>query len=368
MRITNMGLFEEMNMSGKVRIGFMGATWPCRSHAEGLSSIRSVKFEAVSEPDMERRTQFLRKFGEMQEYNDYRQMLQEAQLDAVVIGLPTALHFEATQASLDAGLHVLCEKPPTTNAAEMIEIARLAKKKRLTYMFARQPRFAPESLEARKLVQRGRIGEVYHAEGKWIRCRGIPWQGGGWFVNKEKGGGVLLDLGVHSIDNAWFVMGCPRPVEAFAGLHCAFSHLAPEGIEYTAEDAAVGMIRFENGATLHFMVTFALNTAGRDAGKTEGFVKPEWGEIKIYGTKGGIDVGAGKFISGRKNVVGVTPLKKPKRIQPVFTAQAKEFIRAVRAQDEPLNSPDQAVMLMQMLDALKRSGETRRAVEIAQVQ
>jgi len=355
-------------MSGKIRIGFMGATWPCRSHAEGFSSIKRVKFEAVSEPDMERRTQFLKTFGEMQEYEDYRDMLQSADLDAVVVGLPTGLHFQASQASLNTGLHVLCEKPPTTNAREMIEIARLAKKKRLTYMFARQPRFTPESLEARKLVQRGRIGDVYHAEGKWIRCRGIPWRADGWFVNKEKGGGVLLDLGVHSIDNAWFVMGCPRPVEAFAGLHCAFSYLAPEGIEYTAEDAAVGLIRFENGATLHFMVTFALNTAGSDAKKVEGFVNPQWGEVKIYGTKGGIDVGAGKLIFGRKNVVGITPLKKPKNPQPVFTAQAKEFIRALRAQDEPLNASDQAVMLMQMLDALKESGERRRAVRIGKAE
>jgi len=307
----------------------------------------------VSELDAGRRVAFLEKFGEMQEYEDYREMLQKAELDAVIIGLPTGLHFQASRGSLNAGLHVLCEKPPTTSASEIIEIARMAKEKGLTYMFARQPRFGPNSLEARKLVMRGCIGEVYHAEGTWIRCRNIPWGADGWFVNKEKGGGVLLDLGIHSIDNAWFVMGCPRPVEVFAGLHCAFSHLAPEGIAYTAEDAAVGMIRFETGATLHFMVTFALNTAGPDAEHAEGFIHPEWGGVKIYGAKGGIDVGAGKFISGRKNVVGVTPLKKPKRIQPVFTAQAKEFVRALRAQDEPLNSPEQAVMLMQMLDALK---------------
>ena len=342
----------------------MGATWPSQSHAEGFAPIKNVEFKAVSEPDIIRRKQFLKSFGNMEEYDDYRQMLNKAELDAVVIGIPTGMHFHASQASLNAGLHVLCEKPPATNTAEMIKIALLARTKRLTYMFARQPRFRPESLEARKLVKSGRIGNVYHAEGKWIRCRNIPWRSDGWFVNKKKGGGVLLDLGIHSIDNAWFVMGCPRPVEVFAGLHCAFSYLATKGIEYTAEDAAVGLIRFENGATLHFMTTFALNTAGPHADKADGFINPEWGEVTIYGTKGGIDVTSGKLISGRKNMVKVGPLIKQKKIFPVFTAQAKEFIRALRAHDEPLNSADQAIMLMQMLDALKKSGETRRAVKI----
>jgi len=348
----------------QLRLGFMGATWPCRSHAGGFAGVKGVAFAAIAEPDAGKRKQFVEDFGAMEECDDYRRMIRKAPLDAVVIGLPTSMHFEATRASLNRGLHVLCEKPPATDAAQMTRLARLAKKKGATYMFARQPRFRPESLEARKLVKKGRIGDVYHAEARWIRCRYIPWRADGWFVNKAKGGGVLLDLGIHSIDNAWFVMGCPKPVEAFAGLHCAFSHLAPKGIEYTAEDAAVGMVRFENGATLDFMVTFALNTPGRDPAKADGVINPEWGEARVFGTKGGIDVSEGKLISGRKRNVKVAPLKVPKREVSVFTAQSTEFVRAIRAKDEPINSAAQAVMLMQMLDALKKSGERGRAVRI----
>ena len=351
-------------MAEKLRVGFMGATWPCRSHAEGLAEVKGVEFAAVADPDIEKRNAFVETFGAMREYGDYRRMIADADLDAAVIGLPTGMHFESTRRSLEAGLHVLCEKPPTTNAREMIKIGKLAKANGLTYMFARQPRFTPESLRARKLVEQGRIGKVYHAEGRWYRARGIPLRGDGWFVNKAKGGGVLLDLGIHSIDNAWFVMGCPRPVEVFAGLHCAFSYLAPKGVQYTAEDAAVGMIRFEDGATLDFTVTFALNTAGLDAANVEGVTRPEWGEVKIYGDKGGIDVHAGKLVSGRKSNVKVTPLRLPKKPLPVFTAQSKEFVRAIRTGDDPINSAGQAVMLMQMLDALRKSGDTQRAVRI----
>ena len=342
----------------------MGATWPCRSHAQGFADSKGCVAAAVSDPAVETRRAFVESLGPMAEYDDYRDMLKRAELDAVVVGLPTGMHFAATRAALMAGCHVLCEKPPVTNAREMKKIAQVAKERGLTYMFARQPRFSAASLAARKLVSQGRIGKVYHAEGRWYRARGIPWGAGGWFVNKAKGGGVLLDLGIHSIDNAWFVMGCPRPVEACAGLHCAFPHLAPPGVDYTAEDCAVGMVRFEDGATLDFTVTFAMNTAGPNAAKVIGPARPEWGEVKVYGDKGGIDVFAGKLITGRKNDVKVSPLPVPKKEVPVFTAQSKEFLRAVRAQDAPMNSAAQAVMLMQMLEALAKSGETGRAVRI----
>ena len=345
----------------------MGIGWPGRMHTEGLSKIRGVKVSAVAEPDPARRTDYIENYGEMDEYEDYRTMLRRADIDAVAIALPTNMHHRACIAALKAGRHVICEKPPTTTAREMIDVARLAKKKGLTYMFARQPRFRADTLAARKLVEKGGIGHVYHAESRWIRCRGIPWGKGGWFVNRKMGGGVLLDLGVHMIDNAWFVMGCPRPVEAFAGTHVAFSHLAPKGVEYTAEDMATGMLRFDNGATLNFTVTFALNTVGRVSEDVSGHVNPQWGEVKIYGKKGGIDVWGGKLAMGRPDGVQVTDLKTPKRAVGGFDAQAKEFIRAIREKDEPMNSPGQAVMLMQMLDALKKSGQARSSVRMPKV-
>lgn len=341
----------------------MGGTWPCLSHAQGFKHLKGVELAAVSELDCVRRKDFAKKFGPMKQYGDYSDMLKHAALDAVVIGLPTALHFRASTKSLDAGLHVLCEKPPTTNSMEMKKIAKVAGKNALTYMFARQPRFSPDVLEAKRLVQKGTLGDVYYAEARWIRCRGIPLGRRGWFVNKAKGGGVLLDLGVHAIDNAWFVMGCPRPVEAFAGLYCAFSSLAPRGIEYTAEDAAAGMIRFEDGAMLHVVATFALNTGGYSAKCGKGTVRPEWTETSIYGTKAGIDVVGSNVFLGRRKGVRVVPLK-PKSTLGAFEGQAQEFVRAIREHEDPISSADQAVMLMQMLDALKKSGETKRTVRI----
>lgn len=354
----------DASMKRQLRVGVMGAGRPSYWHAESLAVVGGVEIVAVSDPDPIRRKRFVEVNGVMGQYDDYRDMLQKAALDAVVISLPTGLHYTASMESLNRGLHVLCEKPPTTSAREMMLVAHLAKQHKLTYMFCRQARYTPASLEARSLILRGEIGSVYHAEGKWIRARDIPWGAGGWFVDKKRGGGVLLDLGIHAIDNAWFVMGCPRPVEAVAGLHCAFAHLAPNGIEYTAEDAAVGLVRFSNGATLHFMVTFALNTAGPSPKPSNGIRKTEWQEVKIYGTKGGIDVMAGKMIVGREREVKIRPLRSAKTEESVFVRQSREFVRAIRAGDEAVNSAPQAVVLMQMLEALKKSGEHGKAVRI----
>lgn len=341
----------------------MGTGWPGRTHTEAFQKLPGAVVAAVSDPLPERRAFFIEKYGRMAEFDDYREMIRGCELDAVVNALPTGMHYATTRACLEAGLHVLCEKPPTTTAKEMIAIARIARKKGLVYMFCRQPRFDPNRLEARRLVMAGKLGEIYAAESSWIRCRGIPWGAGGWFVNKAKGGGVLLDLGLHVIDNVWFVMGCPRPVEVMAGLYCAFSHLAPKGVEYTAEDAVMGQIRFENSAMLRIMTSFALNTGGPGAKESKGKIRPEWGEARIYGTKAGIDVIAGKLLLGARDGVLVKPLAPKSKLHP-FIVQGKSFLSAITRNEPPANTPEQAIMLMQMLGALKQSGETGRAIRI----
>ena len=90
----------------------------------------------MADPDKDRRADFIGQYGAMEEFDDYRVMIHKGDLDGAVIALPTSMHYAACAATLKAGLHVLCEKPPTTTAQEMVKVARLAKQKKLTYMFA----------------------------------------------------------------------------------------------------------------------------------------------------------------------------------------------------------------------------------------
>ena len=271
------------------------------------------------------------------------------------------MHAPVSQEAIELGMHVLCEKPPSNDAAELIPVTQLAADKGLTYMFVRQSRFTSQLMEGRRLVKAGELGDVYYAETRWIRTRWCSARG--WRHDKAKGGGVLLDLGIHAIDNVWFMMGCPRPTEVMAGLYCTFSHLAPPEQTYTADDAACGFVRFENGCTLHFAVAFSLNTTNRHTPAAgSDLVKSETQEFHLYGTKAGLE--SGKLLVGTPDGVKVKPIKAPAQKANEITLQAREFIRAIREEDEPLNPGSQAVMLMLMLDAAMKSSEIGSAVAI----
>src|SRR5690606_14784515 len=137
----------------------------------------------------------------------------DPKVEAVVIGLPNYLHFPATMSALRAGKHVLCEKPPTLSAPEMRQVKALADANNLVYFFGRQSRFDGKPVAARRLVDNGALGRIYLARAVFIRARGIPVGIGGWFLDRSKaGGGALIDIGVHAIDTAWYLMGCPRPL------------------------------------------------------------------------------------------------------------------------------------------------------------
>ena len=358
----------------RIRLGIIGINWPGRMHTEAFSRVPGVEIVAVSDLDPKRRAEYRSRYGlpngsPIEEYGDYRDMLKNGELDAVVIALPTAMHYRATLDCLKSGCHVLCEKPPTTTAREMGRICRAVSESGLTYMFARQSRFRPVVQASRKLVAQGRLGTPYYAEAKWIRCRGVPWGRG--FTDRDKGGGVLLDLGVHVIDAAWFIMGNPEPVEAFASQHVAFKHHAPKDTIYTADDLTTGMIRFETGASISFTVSFALNTAGAVTPTTEDPVAPGWQDLRVYGEKAGLDVTAGKIVSGNRRSVVARQVRLPvqKSIAPgprpvEFVGQAKEFVRAARAGVSPVSSAEQALKLMKMLEALKNSAERGKSVSI----
>ena len=360
-------------MTEPIRVGVMGCRMG-KNHAKAALDAETTTLAALADPSAKVIAQFWDfaglEPGAVPVYDDYRTMVEEGALDAVAIALPTPMHAASSLFALEHGVHVLCEKPPTVDASQMVAVAETAAERGLTYMFARQKRFQPQVREARELVLGGELGRVYHAESCWMRGRSIPFRGG-WGVNKDNGGGVLLDLGVHQIDDAWFAMGCPEPVSVFAAMHCGMPHLAPDDLTmpYNADDATVGLIRFATGATLSFTVTFALNIDWH-----EGYInphrareKPNWQELRIYGDRAGLDVWKHKIVDG--GVTGIHTRPYEPRVAftgypNVFVAQMSEFARAIAENETPLSSAKQAIALMQMLDAVKQSAERGKSVEI----
>ena len=297
-------------------------------------------------------------------------MVRSGICEAVSLALPTDMHFAATRFCLQQGVHVICEKPPTTNAPQMRKLARLVNDTGLCYAFVRQQRFDPIKIHVREMALNGKLGDVYHSESHWLRSRGAPFRGG-WGVNKDSGGGVLLDLGIHKIDDAWFCMGNPTPTVAFAAMHCSFDYLAKGmnlSMPYNADDFTTGLIRFENDATLNMSCSFAGNRVAPEHQGEEGVREnSNWQELMVLGTKAGVDLTKGRITKHHKKGTETSDIKIPKRIENMqcgFNGLFSNVAHAIRNNSEPLNSATHALQLMEMLDALKKSAESGRSVDI----
>ena len=365
------------------RIGVIGLGMG-KAHCLAALRGRGAQLTAIAEPNVGRREQFTNiinekhpelaaAFAKVRFFDDYRAMAKSGAVDAVVAALPTHMHCQGSIDLLKAGVHVLCEKPPTVDVKEMKRVAKVVEDTGLTYMFVRQQRFEPAKFAAREMIAKGRLGDICHAESKWLRTRGIPFRGG-WGVNKDTGGGVLLDLGIHKLDDAWFVMGNPVPATVFCNMHCAYHAFGDNqklSMPYNADDVTFGTVRFADGASLDMGVTFALTTAGPDdhpLTEEEGSAgNRDWQELKIYGSKAGLDIPRRRLVKPTKDGMAVSDLKISKTLEKMSTGmvgQIENFVTSIRKGTEPMNNVTQAMQLMQMLEAMKKSAQTGKSVDI----
>ncbi|MGI9115278.1 MAG: Gfo/Idh/MocA family protein [Chthoniobacterales bacterium] len=347
----------------KIRFGIIGAGWPGEQHAKAIAAMDGARLQACADADPER----LRLFGETYQPErsvaDYHELLRDAEIDAAIICLPNFLHFPASLAALEAGKHVLCEKPPTMNAAEMKVLRGEASTGGLIYFFGRQFRFAPALRTARKIIADGRLGRIYRARATWVRSRGIPPGVGSWFTDKKRsGGGALIDIGVHALDTAWFLMGTPRPVSISAKVFRNFGHFVQAPV-FDVEDEAHAFIRFADGAIVELETSWAANLTDDTP------VGPEWvgresNNCILFGTKATLRLKPLTLFEDQNGKLVTVPLESF-YTENSFEMQLRNFAAAIRGEAEPLNNAAQAFELMEMIDGIYASSELGREVPIA---
>ena len=174
-----------MTLSRSINVGIVGLGWPGERHAEALGASALGNVYAACDLDEERLRAFGKEFGPKRVFTRFDEMLLDPELDAVVIGLPNALHYPFSQRALQAGKHVLCEKPPTMNAEQMRTLHEEARNRGLVYYFGRQMRFSPAMQMAKRVIAERRLGEIYFAETMWVRSRGTPAGVDGWFTDNS---------------------------------------------------------------------------------------------------------------------------------------------------------------------------------------
>ena len=338
--------------AAKLRVGILGGGWPGQRHAEGFAASGVWRIVAVADADPLRRNA-LADAWRATPMASAEALFGCSDLDAVVVALPTFLHHPMVTAALAAGKHVLCEKPPALNAAEARAMADVAERHGRVLGFGMQRRAMSSAIAAHALIAQGELGEIYHARAVFTRSWGAPVGADGWFRDAAKaGGGPLIDIGIHVLDLAWYLMGRPQPVGASGVIHDRAAATSP------VESSAFGLLRFAGGRSIQLEAAWILPQS-EDALS-----------VQLFGAKAGALIEQGKLTVTRVGEAGVEEIRPPILIGwpeayvGPFQVQASRFAAAIRRPDANLASAEDGIRLMEMIDALYASGKEQREIEL----
>ena len=355
------------------RVGVIGAGGMLQYHAPGFRQ-GGGELVAIADVNKEAAQASADEWNVSQVFGNTEELL-DSDIDAVSIIVPNKFHAPLAIQALEAGKHVFCEKPPALNAGEVEEMIAAAEKSGKVLMFNFNNRARPESQAMMKHIADGTVGRINSAQAQWIRRTGIPGFGG-WFTTKElSGGGPVIDL-LHMIDLALYFMGYPEPAHVLGQTFDDFitdkAFKGPWGIPDNAdgktdvEAAAHGFVTFKSGQVLSLRnswaemierevvsVVFQGSSAG---GKVE----------RLFGSDGLDDTAIdtcelytqieGKSVNQK---IETEPCEDMGRI-----ASAANFVETIEGTAAPLNTPQEALKLMQIIDALYQSAETGAPVAL----
>jgi len=285
-------------------------------------------------------------------------------IDAVYIATPNKFHVPLSIKAMEAGKHVILEKPFAMSYHEALQAAEVSRRTGKILTLGMNQRFASSPQTVRSLVQAGQLGEIYHAKAFWFRRSGIP-RLGTWFGNRElAGGGCLYDIGVHFLDLCLYLMDNFEPVSVFGATYTKFGQRGMgEGgwgksdrsdIAFDVEDFATGLIRFANGATVSLDVSWACHAE-----------EDNRADVHLYGTEAGAHAYSGKILqrdpqSGEYHTVQNL---RPQLRYP-HADRFHNFINHLLDGEELCVTLEQALIVQRVLDALAESSATGREVRL----
>ncbi|WP_096155842.1 MULTISPECIES: Gfo/Idh/MocA family protein [Bacillus] len=343
----------------KLRMGIIGTGGIARDrHIPAYQQIEDmVMLEAVCDVNLDAANAVAEKFGIKKVFTDYKELLRE--VDAVTICTPNKFHAEITIAALEAGVHVLCEKPMAMKAEESASMIEAANSSGKVLSIGFHYRFTKEAQAAKKLILADEIGKPMVARVHAMRRRKVP--GWGVFTNKElQGGGSLIDWGCHFLDLSLWLLGNPKPVEVVGQSYNRLSKMPNQVNEwgsfnhdtFDVDDHVTAYIRFDNGTTMLFETSWAAN------------VKEDSEGVSISGDKGGIDLFPLELNQAKHGMLTSSKVDWiPGEINPGL-AQVTNFVETCLGKSELVVKPEEAMRVSQIIDAIYLSSETGKSVQL----
>jgi predicted dehydrogenase len=337
-----------------------------RGHIPGFQSA-GVDVVAVCDANLTRAQAVAKESHVPQAYADYKELLADPAIDVVSVGLPNVLHAPVTIAALEAGKHVLCEKPFATRSADAEQMIAISQRCGKLLSINQHMRFEGTSRAIRDAVTEGRLGRVYLTEVRMIRSSGIPGFGS-WFTNKDMAGaGALFDIGVHMLDLAMFLLGFPQVSAVRGHMSSALGEqkigLGGWGVDrgtegrYDVDDTAIANISLADGGLIRLIVTWAA-------------FGPSEERVTLFGSNGGADRSPDRY--GRetplrfyqaRNSGMETVIPDLSRYQGGGTAvSVASFVKAIKGEGPLVVRPEEALATTRILEMIQQSAVSGREI------
>ncbi len=343
----------------KIKVGIIGAGGiAAGKHLPGHRGVEGVEVIAVCDIVKDKAKAFAEKHDIPYWFTDYRKMLEEMdELDAVSVCTPNNFHAGPTIAALEAGKHVICEKPMAGNVKDALAMLEAAQRTGKILQIGLQSRFNKHMMTLRRLREEGFFGEVYYGRAMAFRRRGIP-ASPSFITKKMAGGGPLMDIGVHVLDVFLWILGYPKPIKAFGKVDTKFGNRAnvvnPWGKwdpkQFNVEDFGMGVILFENGLTVTLETAWASHVEGS-------------GTTFFIGDKAGATFHPFRVYTDKKGEMISYEPEIPKDIQKA-PGEFEAFHNAIRNNLPSPVPPEEVIWTSKIFDAIYRSSKTGTSITI----
>jgi predicted dehydrogenase len=307
-----------------MRVALLGSGWVMNLHAQAVLDHPRGELAAAANWREASLAGLAARFGIGRTTTRWQDLVTADDVDAVVIATPNALHAPQAIAMLEAGKHVLVEKPMARTLAEADDMLAAARASSGFLMIAHCWRFHDDVRALRRRIAAGELGEVVKTRGYGVHA---GWGPSGWFVDPElAGGGALLDMGVHAIDTARYLLGDPEPAGVCAAIGTRYG-------DYPVDDDAILLIRWSNGTnSIVESGWWQPHLAGMEA------------DTEVYGTAGYARVW--DFTEGPEGYEHCA--------QPMYSAQMAEFLDAAAEGRQPQPSGEAGRVVMRVVDEAYR--------------
>ncbi len=327
-----------------MKIAFAGTGGINEVHARAAQRL-GVELVAAVNHKPESMAEFGREFGIARQYETVEAMLQDGDVDALVVSTPNYLHAPQTITALNAGVHVMVEKPMSMNAQEAEQMCEAAGKSGALLMVAHCWRFHPEVQWLRE--QSAKLGKIIRTKAYSVH---VHWGPSGWFTQKQfAGGGAMADMGVHALDTTRFLLGDPQPISVYAKIGTYY-------MEADVDDTGVIIVEWDNG-TVSYIETgwWQPHSDGPEAG------------AQLYGIKG-----FGQVFPTRLEIpneeeqkIDVIEASFPKRdSQSLYDDQLKYFVHCIEKNQRPIPGGLEGWTNMKVVDSAYESSKTGKVVHI----